>query len=112
VVPVVSVAFAQSGGGGASPLAGLPFLLLMVGIFYFLLIRPEQQKRRAHEQMLKELKRNDRVTMNAGMHGRVMAIGESTVSVEIAPKVVVEFDREAVEKVHLAEGREKERAKP
>jgi len=84
----------------------------MVGIFYVLLIRPEQQKRKAHEAMLEGLKRNDRVTMSSGIHGRVMALSDSTVTIEIAPKVLVEFDRGAVEKVHLSEGREKERAKP
>lgn len=110
---MLSVAFAQGAGGGgaSSPLAGLPFLLLMVGIFYVLLIRPEQQKRRAHRAMLDSLKRNDRVTMSSGILGRVMAISEATVTVEIAPKVHVEFDRSAVERVHLPEDREKERGK-
>jgi preprotein translocase subunit YajC len=110
--PVVSVAFAQgTGGGAASPLAGLPFILLLVGIFYVLLIRPEQKKRREHEAMLASLKRNDRVTMSSGIHGRIMAMSETTVTVEIAPKVHVEFDRGAVERVHLPDAREKERGK-
>lgn len=109
----MSVAFAQGGNGGAaaSPLASLPFLVLMGAIFYFLLIRPEQQKRQRHQAMLAALKRNDRVTMAGGMRGRVIAISDATVTVEIAPKVHVEFDREAVERVHLPDERDKERAK-
>lgn len=109
----MSVAFAQGGGGGAatSPLASLPFLLLMVGIFYVLLIRPEQRKRREHQELLAGLKRNDRVTMSSGIHGRIIGMTDSTVTVEIAPKVHVEFDRSAVERVHLPEAREKERGK-
>jgi preprotein translocase subunit YajC len=109
---VVSVAFAQGGAGAASPFAGLPFLLLMVGIFYVLLIRPEQRKRREHRAMLDALKRNDRVTMTSGIHGRIMAISDATVTVEIAPKVQVEFERSAVERIHLPDAREKERGKP
>ena len=62
--------------------------------------------------MLEALKRNDRVTMSSGIHGRIMAISDTTVTVEIAPKVLVEFDRSAVERVHLSDAREKERGKP
>jgi len=109
----VSVAFAQGVGGtdAASALSGLPFLVAMVAIFYLLLIRPEQKKRRDHEALLADLKKNDRVTMASGLHGRIVALSEAVVTVEIAPKVQVEFDRTAVERVHLPESREKERGK-
>lgn len=110
---MVSVAYAQAGGSAAgSLLESLPFLVLMVAIFYFLLIRPEQRKRRDHQTMLAGLKRNDRVTMASGLHGRIVALGDTVVTVEIAPKVQVDFDRSAIERVHVPEAREKERSKP
>lgn len=109
---MVSVAMAQESGAGAPPPAAtiLP-LLLVVAIFYLLVFRPEQRKRREHDQMVAGLKRNDRVTMSSGMRGRVVAVGEQTVTVEIAPKVHVDFDRSAVQQVHLPEAREKEQGK-
>jgi len=110
----VSAAFAQAAGEGAaaaSPLASLPVLIAMVGIFYLLLIRPEQKKRQEHAAMLASLKRNDRVTMTSGIHGRIIALADDVVTVEIAPKVQVDFDRSAVERIHLPEAREKERGK-
>ena len=110
----MGTAFAQSGG---APAAGPPALMqffpvvLVIAVFYFLLIRPEQQKRREQEQLRSGLKRNDHVVMISGIHGRVLTIGEKTVTVEIAPKVPVQVETSAiqsVEKTALGEVRDKE----
>jgi preprotein translocase subunit YajC len=109
----VSVAYAQQPGAApaAAPFASILPLIMVVAIFYLLVFRPEQRKRQEHTQMVQGLKRNDKVTMNGGLRGRVVAVTDTTVTVEIAPKVQVDFDRSAVERVHLPEAREKERGK-
>ena len=89
-------------------------LALIGAIFYFLLIRPEQQKRKELESQVAGLKRNDQVVFASGIHGRVVTLGDKVLSIEIAPKVTVQIDRDSVQRVltaPTAEGREKEREK-
>jgi len=54
------------------------------------LVRPEQKRRREHEQVVAALKRGDRVVLASGIHGRVTAAADKTVSVEIARGVQVD----------------------
>lgn len=89
-------------------------LALIGAIFYFLLIRPEQRKRKDLESQVAGLKRNDQVVFASGIHGRVVTLGDKVLSVEIAPKIAVQIDRDSVQRVltaPTAEGREKEREK-
>ena len=89
-------------------------LALIGAIFYFLLIRPEQRKRKELEGQVAGLKRNDQVVFASGIHGRVVTLGDKVLSIEIAPKVTVQIDRDSVQRVltaPTAEGREKEREK-
>jgi preprotein translocase subunit YajC len=96
----VGVAWAQTGAASGPPAAvNAGFILLMIAIFYFILLRPEQKRRRAHETLVANLKRNDQVVLNCGLHGRVIALADTTVTVEIAPRVNVQFDRSAVQTV-------------
>jgi preprotein translocase subunit YajC len=111
----VGPALAQTVPSGGPPMLVqlLPVLVLGV-VFYLLLIRPEQRRRKEHEQLLAAVKRNDQIVLAAGIHGRVTAVGEKTLTVEIARGVQVQVERSAVQtiqKVPVAEGREKEREK-
>jgi preprotein translocase subunit YajC len=106
--------FAQPDAGGPPAIYNIGFLALLVGIFYMLVLRPEQKRRRDHEQLIGGLKRNDQVVLASGIHGRVQGLAEDVLSVEIAPRVVVQVDRDSVQKLHKAsapEAREKEREK-
>ena len=97
--------FTQAPDGGGPPIAVqlVPFLLLGV-VFYFLLVRPEQRRRRDHDQLVAGLKRNDQVVMSSGIHGRVMTLGDDVVTVEIAPKIQVQVDRSAIQTVRKPSG--------
>lgn len=114
---LAAVAWAQTGAEPAGPPAvyNIGFILLMVAIFYFVLLRPEQRRRREHDQLVGGVKRNDQVVMSSGIHGRVMAVGERTVTIEIAPKVQVVFEKASIQTVVGADGasdtRDKEREK-
>jgi len=91
---VVNWAYAAGGVGDAGSMwtAVLP-LLLMVGIFYFLLIRPQQKKAKEHRQFLENLKKGDRVITSGGICGEITSISEQTVIMEVADKVRVEVGR-------------------
>jgi preprotein translocase subunit YajC len=99
---VVATAWAQGAGavptGPSAAIQFFPFILVFF-IFYLLVVRPEQKKRQAQQSMLAGLKRNDTVIMTGGLHGRVTALAEDVVTVEIAPKVLVQFDRSAVQSI-------------
>ena len=106
--------FSAGADGGAPPLLQMLPLLALVAVFYLVLFRPEQKRRREHEQMVAALKRGDRVVMASGIHGRVTGVAEKVVTVEIARNVQVEVDRSAIQTVTRGpalEVREKEREK-
>jgi preprotein translocase subunit YajC len=59
-------------------------LVLMVFVFYFIFIRPQQKKARAHDTLLKTLRTGDKVLTNSGIVGIVVAVKEKTVSIRSA----------------------------
>ncbi len=88
----ISPAYAQSAEGGAVGMVmQLAPLLLIFGVFYFLLIRPQQKKQKEHKEMLGQLKRGDRVITAGGIIARVVTVkdGVDEVEVEIAKDVKV-----------------------
>jgi preprotein translocase subunit YajC len=89
-------------------------IALIVAIFYFVVMRPEQRKRKELETQVAGLKRNDQVVLTGGIYGRVITLGDKVLTIEIAPKVPVQVERDAVQRVLTApsgEVREKERQK-
>lgn len=64
-------------------------ILLMVVLFYFMLIRPQQKRAKEHQAMLGNLKRNDTVVLSSGMIGKIVRVEEKEVGVEIAQGVTV-----------------------
>ena len=88
-------AYAQAAHGAAAGGAPMdmvlqfaPLAAIMV-VFYFLMIRPQQQRAKKHAEDIKAVKRGDNVVLSSGMIGKVTSVGDSEVTVEIAPKVEV-----------------------
>ncbi|MFT4628285.1 MAG: preprotein translocase subunit YajC [Myxococcota bacterium] len=75
----------------------IPFLLIG-GVFYFLIIRPQMQERQEHDDLLKGLAKDDQVVMANGLHGRIVRVEESTVVLEVADRTRVTFDKAAVQR--------------
>ncbi|HET9671862.1 MAG TPA: preprotein translocase subunit YajC [Actinomycetota bacterium] len=84
--------------GGASQLAAFLPLILMGVIFYFLLIRPQNQRRRAQMQMQSELDVGDEVVTSAGIYGTITEIDDEfgIITLELSPGMEVRFARAAV----------------
>ena len=80
-------------GGGQSALTSLVPLIIMFAIFYFLLIRPQQKKAKEHKALLDALKKGDKVVTAGGMHGKVTAVEESIVTLEVATGVNIKFNK-------------------
>lgn len=92
---MVDIAYAANGAGGAeSPLWTMVLpMVLMVAVFYFLLIRPQQQKAKEHRALLDSLKRGDRVITAGGLIGEIVAINDQILTLEIADRVRVEVSK-------------------
>ncbi|MHC1724443.1 MAG: preprotein translocase subunit YajC [Syntrophobacteraceae bacterium] len=93
-------AFAQDAAGGAAGMLSLgnPLFLMiaMLGIFYFLLIRPQQKKQKEFKQMLASLQKGDTIFTAGGIHGKITGLTDSTATVEIAERVRIKINRSAV----------------
>jgi len=73
----------------------VPMILIFV-LFYFVLIRPQQKRQKEHAKLVASIKTGDKVVTNAGIHGIIANVKESTVIIRIADNTKVEFDRSAV----------------
>ena len=83
----------SSGGGGAagggSQLSMLLPIVLMFGVFYFMILRPQQKRQRETDDMLKALRRGDKVRTSGGIRGEIAEITDTEVSLIIADKVKI-----------------------
>lgn len=79
-----------------SPWANVIMLVVMFAIFYFLLIRPQQKRAKEHKELVDNLKIGDQVVTAGGVHGKVAALLDDTVMVEIATGVKVKLNRSAI----------------
>ena len=110
MLPFLTETAYAMGGGGAAPadpksqMMGLLPLVAMFAIFYFLLIRPQQKRAKEHKAMLEALKKGDEVVTSSGMMGRVTALADDVVTVEVAPDVKIKFQKSAVASVKKAGG--------
>lgn len=71
-------------------------IVFIFAIFYFMLIRPQQKKQKDHEHMITELKKNDEVVTNGGLHGTVANVKDSTLTLKIDDNVKVEVNKSAI----------------
>ena len=88
---------AASGAGPASMLPSILMIVVMIGVMYFLLIRPENKKKKAAEEMRSSLKVGDEITTIGGIVGTVCAVKDKTIVLETgADRVRVEFTKWAI----------------
>ncbi|MBI1920828.1 MAG: preprotein translocase subunit YajC [Geobacter sp.] len=79
--------------GGQSPLLSFAPLILMFVIFYFLLIRPQQKKSKEHRALLDAIKKGDQVVTAGGIHGKITAVDENVVTLEVATGVNIKVNK-------------------
>jgi preprotein translocase subunit YajC len=96
-LPVLLVAdslAAQSGGGGLMQMVVI--IVPMLAVMYFLMIRPESKRRNEHQQLISGLKRGDEVVLTSGIIGKIHAIEDKTLVIEVADKVRVKVLKVAI----------------
>ncbi|MDD5096927.1 MAG: preprotein translocase subunit YajC [Candidatus Omnitrophica bacterium] len=80
----------------ANPLVQLFPLALIFIIFYFLLIRPQKQKEKAHQKMLAGVSKNDDIVTLGGIHGTVVNVKDKTLTLRVDDNVKIEIEKSSV----------------
>jgi preprotein translocase subunit YajC len=95
---LISPAFAQ-GAQTSDPLGFLLPMVIIFGAFYFLLIRPQQKRQKAHTALISELQTGDEVLTAGGILGKVTAVSELYATVQVADGVEVKLQKSTVSQV-------------
>lgn len=95
----ISDAMAQSGGQAANPMGSFIFIGIFFVIMYFMLIRPQQKRMKAHNELVSNLAVGDEVITNGGTLGAIVAVDDAFIKVEIAAGTEIHVQKSAVAKV-------------
>lgn len=95
----MSIVVAQATASGGNPLMSLLFPVVLIVAMFFFMIRPQMKRQKEHRQLIASLSKGDEVVSNGGIAGRVEEVGESFLTVEIAPNVKVKLQKGAVSQV-------------
>jgi preprotein translocase subunit YajC len=87
------------GGSGGGIMSVLPLMIGMFAIMYFLIIRPQQKQRREREDLLRAIKKGDRVVTTGGLYGTVVGLSEHTVTLKVADQVKLDFERASIGRI-------------
>jgi preprotein translocase subunit YajC len=84
---------AETGGSGFSMIFGF---VLIFGIFYFLIIRPQGKRAKQHAAFVASIEKGDSVITQAGLYGKVYGVADRVITLEIAPNVRIRVDRQTI----------------
>ena len=90
---LIPEAWAQAGPSAGGQLAPLLMMVVFIVIFYFLLIRPQQRKAKDHQAMISKLSAGDEVVTSGGILGRIVEIGDTFITLEIAEDVRIKVQK-------------------
>ncbi len=90
---LIPEAWAQAGPSAGGQLAPLLMMVVFIVIFYFLLIRPQQRKAKEHQAMISKLSAGDEVVTSGGILGRIVEIGDTFITLEIADNVRIKVQK-------------------
>lgn len=93
--PILLVGQSGSGSGG---FVGLLFpLVLIIGVFYFFIYRPQQKREEEHQEMVENLEQGDKIVTVGGVHGTVQRIDEDSVLAQVDSKGTrLQFDKDSI----------------
>lgn len=97
-IPLLEDAAMAATGSQSMLMTVLPFVLI-IAIFYFFIIRPQNKKQKEAEQMRNAISKGDKVVTIGGIHGTVSSVKERTVIIKVEDGARIEFDRSAIASV-------------
>lgn len=93
----------QGGDAGQSLISTMLMFALIIGIFYFMILRPQQKRAKERQKLLEALKKGDKVITSSGMFGTIAGLDEKTALVQVADNIKIKFERTAIASV-LSDG--------
>ena len=101
IAPAHAQAAGQAAPGGlfGGGLLGMLPMIAIIGVMYFLMIRPQMKRAKEHKAMLEKLSRGDEVLTNGGVAGTVTDLGDNFITVEIADNVRIRVQKGAIANV-------------
>lgn len=93
----------QGGDPQSSLFSTLIMFALIIGIFYFLILRPQQKRQKERTKLLEAIKKGDKVITAGGLHGTIAGLDEKTVLLQVADNVKMKYERSAIATI-LREG--------
>jgi len=97
LVQALSGAPTPPGPGRAGGILNLlPFWFFIIVIMYFVLVRPQKKRQQEQQRLALSLKTGDRVVTNAGIHGLIANVKETTVMLKVADNVKIELEKSAI----------------
>ena len=111
-----SLLMATPPSGGEAPsglqsIMGFLPLIAIVGIFYFLILRPQNKKQKETQKMLAALKKGDKIVTIGGIHGTIQTVRENTVIIRVDDNTKLEFSRSAISSVEVSGKEDKDEKK-
>jgi len=97
---LINPAWAQAAGGAqGGGMESLILIVLMFGVLYFLMIRPQMKRAKEHKSLIEGLQKGDEVITAGGLLGRISRISENYVTLEISNGVEIQVQRPAIQLV-------------
>jgi preprotein translocase subunit YajC len=98
---VIAPAYAQATAPAPGGFGGMSLLfpLLLIGVMYFMMIRPQMKRAKEHKAMLDKLSKGDEVLTNGGIAGTVTDMGDNFITVEVADNVRIRIQKGAIANV-------------
>ena len=93
---MIATILLQAGGGGLGNFSSFVPLVLIIVVFYFFMIRPQVKKQKDQKKYVEELKKGDKVITNAGIHGRIADVSETTFLIETEGGHKIRFEKSSI----------------
>lgn len=82
-----------------TPIINIFWFVLLLGIFYLILIRPQQKATKEHQKLISALKKGDKVITRGGIYGVVKTIGDNSVTIQVDDNVKVEVAKNSIDRL-------------
>jgi preprotein translocase subunit YajC len=92
----ISNAYAAPAAASPDLISFLPIIVIFI-LFWFMLIRPQMKQAKEQRKMIESLQKGDEVITTGGLTGKIVKVGDSFVSIEIAPETVVQVQKPAIQ---------------
>jgi preprotein translocase subunit YajC len=89
----------QGADGGGSMVSTLVMFSLIILIFYFMILRPQQKRQKERQKLLEGVKKGDKITTVGGLHATVLGVEDKTLLIQIADNVKVKVEKSAVSNI-------------